>query len=63
MIPAEPEENKLPEPILAVFAEGIVISRASLKSIKGDKGNERSFCPNSVAHFAWPVLDFVTVDR
>ena len=55
--------DKLPEPTLAVFAEGLVISRASLKSLKGDAHTQRSFCPESVIHFAWPVLDFITVDR
>lgn len=60
---ADTVEDKLPEPMLAVFAEGIVISRASLKSLRGDLGQQKTFCPNSVIHFAWPVLDFVTVER
>ena len=60
---AAAEDETLPEPMLAVFAEGLVISRASLKSLRGNMGNQNTFCPNSVIHFAWPVLDFVTVDR
>ena len=60
---ADVGEEKLPEPMLAIFAEGIVISRAALKSLRGGRGQEKTFCPNSVVHFAWPVLDFVTVDR
>ena len=63
MLVADAEEDELPEPMLAIFAEGIVISRASLKSLRGDVDKGKSFCPNSVIHFAWPVLDFVTVER
>ena len=61
---SDDEAGNLPEPQIAVFAEGLVVSRASLKSLMGAKrGEENTFCPKSVFHFAWPVLDFVTVDR
>ena len=61
---ADDEASDLPEPQIAVFAEGLVVSRASLKSLMKDKREEENtFCPKSVFHFAWPVLDFVTVDR
>ena len=48
--------------MMAVFTEGLVISRATLKSVREGQ-TERTFCPDSVVHFAWPILDFVTVDR
>ena len=49
--------------MIAIFAEGVVISRASLKSLMKRREEGSTFCPKSVFHFAWPILDFVTVDR
>jgi len=49
--------------MIAIFAEGIVISRAALKSLMEKPSEETTFCPKSVSSFAWPILDFVTVDR
>ena len=49
--------------MIAILAEGIVISRAALKTLTPKTKGERTFCPQSVSSFAWPILDFVTVDR
>lgn len=53
----------LPEPTIAIFVEGIVISRATLQSLLEKTAHQNTFCPKSISHFAWRALDFVTVER
>ena len=64
-VTAEEEEppEELPVPQLAIFAEVLTISRATLRRTGKRMPPEANFCPMSVANFAWPVLEFITTDR